>query len=136
MTFLWSDAWILQAIAVASQDEPASLATVVAAADALNHALPVHDELHGAFVRLVAEGFVVEQAEHFMLGARLSQVDRTALVGANARKGREVATKLLGSEPWTHETNVRDPRNAVKFPGLSDARLRAAEKAYRRQGAR
>lgn len=136
MPFLWSDAWILQAVAVASQDEPASLAAVLAAADALNHALPIDDELHGAFVRLVAEGFIVEQAEHFMLGARLSQVDRTALVSASARHGREVAAKLLGSEPWTHETNVRDPRNAVAFPGLTDARLRVAERAYRRQGPR
>jgi hypothetical protein len=136
MQFLWSDAWILQAVALASKDEPASLASVLAAADALNHAMPIHDELHGAFVRLVAEGFVVEEAEHFTLGERVSQIDRTAMMAANARNGRDVAARLLGSEPWTHEKNVCDPRNAVTFPGFSDARLRAAEKAYRRQGPR
>jgi hypothetical protein len=134
--FLWSDAWILQAVALASKDEPASLASVLAAADALNHALPIPDELHGAFARLIEEGYVVERAAQFSLGMKVPQFDRSAMVGANARDGRNAAAKLLDAEPWTHETNVRDPRNAVKCPGLTDERLQAAEKEYRRRGAR
>jgi hypothetical protein len=41
---------------------------------------------------------------------------------------------LLGAERWTAERNVRDPRNKVIYAGLTDERLRAAEREYRRRG--
>ena len=38
MAFLWSDAWLLQAIGLAAYRGPATLAEIIGAADAVNHA--------------------------------------------------------------------------------------------------
>ena|SRR5437899_9799105 len=134
MSFLWSDAWLLQAIALASREGPASLAAVIAAADAVNHALPLVDELHGGFSRLTECGYVGEVAGRFSLGPRVAAETRMALLTGNAADGRRVGSALLDAEPWAPTTNVRDPRNAVRYPGLTDERVRAAEKEYRRRG--
>src|SRR5690348_3409317 len=63
--FLWSDAWLLQAIVLASGAGPATLAQVIGAADAVNHALLTSDELHGGLLRLTTGGFVAETDERF-----------------------------------------------------------------------
>jgi hypothetical protein len=65
MNYLWSDAWLLQAIALAARERRATLAEVIASADAVNHALPTTDELHGGLSRLTAGGFVHEIEDRF-----------------------------------------------------------------------
>jgi hypothetical protein len=134
MRFLWSDAWILQAIAVAARDGVATLADVIAAADAVNHALPTHDELHGALCRLTQGAFVKETPVGFGLGPSVSPEIALTIAAENPADGREAASDLLGAERWTAERNVRDPRNKVIYAGLTDERLRAAEREYRRRG--
>ncbi|MGH7724005.1 MAG: hypothetical protein ACREOU_01110 [Candidatus Eiseniibacteriota bacterium] len=133
MAFLWSDAWLLQALALASQSAPANLEAVIAAADAVNHALPTDEEVHGAFVRLTEAGFLEEVAKGFMLGPAVPLEMRTAMVTSSLSAGRHAAEALLGAEPWSPETNVRDPRNEVRYPGLTDERLREADREYRRK---
>ena len=67
MKFLWSDAWLLQAVALAARQAPATLAEVIGAADAVQHALLTDDELHGGLVRLTGGGFVEEVDHRFRL---------------------------------------------------------------------
>src|SRR5690242_10888833 len=131
MAYLWSDAWLLQAIAIASHEAPASLSRVLGAADGVNHAMPTDDELHGAFVRLTAGGHIEEVEEGFRLTERARAGVEQAIVAAGRSRGREAAAKYLGAEEWTPERNVRDPRNNVRYPALTDDRIRQAEREYR-----
>jgi len=132
MVYLWSDAWLLQAIALATQRGPATLAQIIAAADAVNHALPTFDELHGGFVRLTAGGFVAEAEERFTITELVPVATLSSIRNSGTRDGRRIASTLLQAEEWTRERNVRDSRNHVVYEGLSDERIHTAEREYRR----
>ena len=133
MTYLWSDAWLLQAIALAARERRATLAQVIASADAVNHALPTSDELHGGLSRLTAGGFVHEIEDRFDLTNLVPAEIRSRILESGWQKGRQTAAELLGAEEWTSEKNVGDPRNQVVYAGLTIDRIRAAEREYRRQ---
>jgi hypothetical protein len=132
MTFLWSDAWLFQAIALASRQGPASLGAILGAADAVNHALPTDDEWHGALSRLTAEGMVQEVDGRFQLTAKVPPTVVDAIAVDSWSAGRDAAAAFLGAEPWSPERNTGDPRNAVTYAGLTVERLREAEREYRR----
>src|SRR5919106_428548 len=123
MTFLWSDAWLFQAIALASRTAPATLAEILEAADAVNHALPTTDELHGALSRLTTGGFVEEVEDRFRLTSSVPPEIRDAMNEGGWLRGREAASALLEAEAWRPQTNVGDPRNAVTYPGLTPDRI-------------
>jgi hypothetical protein len=131
--YLWSDAWMFQAIAIASHGTPASLSEILGVADAVNHAMPTDDELHGAFVRLTEDGFIEEVGGRFQLTDRVPRGVITAIVGKGWRAGRSAAERFLDAEPWTPQTNVRDARNLVVYPGLTSARIQQADREYRRR---
>jgi hypothetical protein len=133
MDFLWSDAWLLDAIACASSDQDsATLAEVIAAFDGRNHTLPNPDELHGGLVRLTAGRFVEEVHHRFKLTDRVPGEAVTRMVKGGRKLGHEAASTLLGAEAWTEATNVADPRNQARYPGLTDERLWQADQEYRR----
>jgi len=133
MSFLWSDAWLLQAIALASGRGPADLAQIIAAADAVNHAIPTADELHGGFVRLTAGGFVAESDARFAITELVSATTIAGIRMSGWQRGRRIASECLHAEEWTAEANVRDPRNQVRYEGLTAERLDQAEREYRRR---
>ncbi|GAV32255.1 MAG: hypothetical protein QMD76_03200 [Anaerosomatales bacterium] len=122
MGFLWSDAWILSAIACAQANGGSTLAEVLLFADGLNHTLPLDGELHGALSRLTEAGYVSEDAGEFRVTDR---------VPVDVRDPADAA-EFLRSEPWTQEVNVRDSRNDRVYPGLTDERIRAAYVQYER----
>jgi hypothetical protein len=130
MPYLWSDAWLLQAIAIAAHNAPAPLAQVLAAADAVNHALPTDGELHGAFSRLTAGGFVTEADGRFALTAHVPTRVTSRMLAGGWNTGRQAASEFLNAEPWTPLTKGGDPRNAVLYPGLTPERIRDADQEY------
>jgi len=130
---LWSDAWLLQSIALATQAGPATLAQIIGAADAVNHALPTSDELHGGFARLTAAGFISEAKERFTITQLVPVATLSSIRSSGWQSGRRVASKFLHAEEWTPSRNVRDPRNNVIYEGLTDQRIREADREYRRQ---
>jgi hypothetical protein len=130
--YLWSDAWLFQAIAIASSKRPATLAEVLAASDAVNHALPTDGELHGALVRLTEGGLVEEVEQRFRLSERVPANITTAIISSGWQSGRAAASAYLGAEDWSAETNTRDSRNNVSFPGLTPERIRRADRDRRR----
>jgi hypothetical protein len=130
---LWSDAWLLQSIALATEAGPATLAQIIAAADAVNHALPTSDELHGGFVRLTAAGFIAEEEEHFTITQLVPVATLSSIRSSGRESGRRIASKFLHAEEWTPARNTRDPRNNVVYEGLTDQRIREADREYRRQ---
>ena len=126
MAYLWSDAWLLQAIVVAAKSGSATLGQVMAAADAINHALPTRDELHGGLARLTAGGFVEDTGRDLRPTALVPAEVRSAIIGSGWKDGRQAATDLLRAEPWTSQTNTRDSRNQVVYAALTPERLREA----------
>jgi len=134
MPFLWSDAWLLQAIAIAaSRDGAATLTEVLAAADAVNHAMPTDAELHGGFSRLTAGGFVTEVDGRFALAPRVPAEVAVKMVAGSWNSGRQAASEFLDAEPWTPLVKGGDPRNALVYPGLTPERILEADQAYRQR---
>jgi hypothetical protein len=131
MAYLWSDAWLLQAIAIASQNAPATLAQVLAAADGVNHALPTDEELHGGFSRLTAGGFVTEIDGCFTMTAAVPSHVTARMLEGGWNRGRQAASEFLNAEPWSALTKGGDPRNAVVYRGLTPERILAADQEYR-----
>lgn len=78
----FSDAWVLTAIAVYGR--PCTLTDVLAAADAMNHAILTDDELAQAIGRLTASGLVTVTDGHFALtssGGTLTARRKGGLIG-------------------------------------------------------
>ena len=132
MVYLWSDAWLLQSIVLASSDAPATLAQVIGAADAVNHALLTDDELHGGLSRLTTGGVVVETNGRFAVTSLVPAATITTIRTSGWQRGRQIAAKFLDAEEWTWQRNVRDPRNAVRYESLTAERIDEAEREYRR----
>lgn len=131
--YLWSDAWLFQAITIASHEKPASLTDILAVADGVNHAMPTDDELHGALARLSSGGLIREISEHFLLSDAVPLKIRNAIVGHGWQAGRHAASRFLNAEPWTPARNVRDPRNQIEYAGLTAERIRHADREYRKR---
>jgi hypothetical protein len=129
MPFLWSDAWILTAVAVASREKPAELWQVIAAADALDGSVPLDEELHGAFSRLTASRHVEEFFGKFKVGQSVPPEMRTALSSATDYAQAE---KFLASEGRNTTSEVGDSRNQVRYSKLTSELIREADKKYRR----
>ena len=53
LQWLWSDAWVLAAIMMTQQEGGSSLTDVVAAADAINHAILMDNEVESAVRKLL-----------------------------------------------------------------------------------
>jgi len=60
--FVWSDAWLLQAIVYAAREGPPRLSDVIAHGDAIEHAIFTHAEFSGGVSRLVAAGYTTLKA--------------------------------------------------------------------------
>jgi len=133
MEYLWSDAWLLQAIILANDKGKGSLIDVIAAADAVNHAGICWDEMTSGLVRLSAGGYIKETDGHFVLTESVPENVRRSCLKEELSKGREVVTILLRAEEWTRDKNVRDPRNNLEYPGLTHELFMKAEKEYNRR---
>jgi hypothetical protein len=100
--FLWSDGWLLQAIAIASRQKgSASLSEVIEAADSVNHALPTSNELHGGLVRLTRGGLVKEVEQRFALTDLVPIETVDIILAGEWQRGREAASAFLRAESWS-----------------------------------
>ena len=133
MTFLWSDAWIMQAIAIASAARPADLVAILEAAAASGEALPTPAELRGALRRLVDGGFVDDAVGRFRPSSRVTAKVSSAARGADPKRGREAAAKLLGAEVSAPAGGKQPPRKELDYPGLTDRVLERVVAEYRRK---
>ena len=102
--FIWSDAWLLQAIAYAEKNAPATLKDVIAAGDAINHAIFTYAELQTGLAKLLAAGYIRHEGDKFSLSStfaeeyiRLSGKHRTIHKQLNA------VENYLHAKPWREE---------------------------------
>ena len=130
--FLWSDAWLLQAILYASREGPAPLPMVIGAADFINHAILTCEELSGGLARLSLEGLVAVSPAGF--GTACSG---RALRFLHARENRKYARDLGHDiERWLGTAPYRERREPVqsdllRYPGLTREVCDAAVAGYR-----
>lgn len=92
------DAWILLATLYAAGPRGASLSDIIAAADAIEHAIPTYEEVHGAMARLQAAGVVLCRGRAYRVARRV------AVAFLQQRAGRRrVQTDL----DWLHRWMAR-----------------------------
>ena len=76
-------AWIMYALALASQREPANFAAISSVADGINHAVPTHKELKSSLNWLIANGMAQKLGSGYMLTPRGSELIDSARVERN-----------------------------------------------------
>ncbi len=139
--FLWLDAWILLAIVIGDRDEVetgASPAGILAAAYVIQRAMPTFEELEGALARLLATGYIGEEADGTF---RASRSARELHVGALADARRpllddqaEIA-RLIGATDWSPSHDRTQANRGVSYPSLTrDAYDQAVREVARRRG--
>ena len=65
----WNDGWILMSIYLAQAKGDCTLANVIAAADATNHAIPTANELNQALTKLVDAGLLTTENNNFIINS-------------------------------------------------------------------
>jgi hypothetical protein len=121
----WNDGWILAATLLVHKAGGATLAEVIAAADAVNHAIPTTDDLSRAFSRLADCGIVQIKNDRYLVarGRR-----RAVALSVTARGGLfSSADRCL---KWLKTTGLEPPQSSATA-SLSDAEVRAAYESYR-----
>lgn len=109
-SLLSSDAWLFQAAALAARLGSTTLAHVIGAGDALQHAIFTKEELDGGISRLRRAGYVEFGASGIVLTATGRDVADRAAVGAKTVSDELKAVEaLLGTPAWTPG---EDPRKA------------------------
>lgn len=130
MTMLWSDAWVLTATLYAGQGKPASLASVIAAADYLNQAVLVVEEMQGALARLTEAGYLR------FTDAQLAPTEKTLSYWAARPKRKKAYDELkdvagfIGAPDWEPSSTPQQANVGVSFPGVSKKTFDEAVESY------
>lgn len=105
--FVWSDGWLLHAIAIAAEKIPASLKDVIAAGDALNHAIFTYTELQAGLAKLLAAGYIEHERDNFRLSSIFAEEYTRLSKGRSIRKQRQAIEQYLQATPWQpdHDLN-------------------------------
>ena len=96
----WCDAWLLVAVTLASGAAPASLAEIVAAADAVQHAIPDFCEMDGGLARLSAADLLRRDTRGFVLTKRGAELIAQAGPGGWLKQQKAIEHALKAA-PWS-----------------------------------
>lgn len=126
--FSGPDSWLLLATGLAARNRGARLVEIIAAGDAVNHAIFTPAELRRGFAKLIAAGYLrVEGGRFFLVESAREAVDRATERGFARAWGP--ITRFLGvpSGSWD-PPNFEDPD--WRYPDLSDEAYNAAVREY------
>ena len=126
--FNWSDAWLLLAVAAASQSGPANIEKIIAAGDAINFAIFKPDELESGLVRLTEAGYLEESAGLFSVTAKVHPHSDTFLA-----EHRSMDKRLADVEALIGAAAAPDDQpclNNLKYPGFSKKQYDDAVVSY------
>jgi len=84
-------AWLMYALAGASQNEPANFAAISQVADGISHAVPTHKEMQSSQKWLMAYGLAQKQGSGYLL------TEKGAAVMASARAEHSTVSKVWAS---------------------------------------
>ena len=111
--FLWSDAWLFLAFALAARDGPAPIVSVLPVADGIQHAVPTKEEVDGALGRLTRAGYVqFANGDVGITATGRALLHQVQLEGRGLLTQQKALEHLLGAAPWTERY---DPRAARGF---------------------
>src|SRR5215831_16934722 len=125
----WSDAWLLLAIIYANQNGAATLNRVVAAGDAINHAIFTKTEFESGLVRLKQSGFIAEEDGHFVPTERTQLQTKLGYTRRSIHNELNDVAQLIGCPPAIDEQPSRDD---LRYPGFSVAAYERAVETYQR----
>ncbi len=129
--FVWSDAWVLAAVAVGGGLKGCGLKDVIAAGELINRAVLNPCEIRNALGKLIHAGHVTRRAEDsFVIGgdARAS-VEKLLKESTASFSVMQFFEDFLEVDPYTVNDAEYDD-NKFALSDLSDADVEAAARAY------
>lgn len=129
--YLASDAWLLLAIIFAAGKGEASLEQIVAAGDAINHAIFTDDEMESGLYRLSSGGFIEEVNDHFRPSNLTLEKYREISQKRKAwMKQMDLLGEFIGAKPWSFGVSFPHPENRFRYPGFTKEKFAGAVKKY------
>ena len=125
----WSDAWLLLAIIYANQHGAATLDRIVAAGDAINHAIFTEAEFESGLAWLTRSGLIVEKDGHFI------PTDRSRLQTKLGHRRRSMHNELNDVAQLLSCPSAIDEQPSsddLRYPGFSLAAYERAVETYQR----
>ena len=130
-SFVWSDAWVLAAVAVGGGLKGCGLKDIIAAGELINRAMLNPAEVRNALGKLIQAGHVTRRAQdNFVIGgdARVA-VERILKDSAASFSVMQFFEDFLAVDPYSvNDAEFDDDRFALS--DLSDADVDAAARAY------
>ncbi len=129
--FVWSDAWVLAAVAVGGGLKGCGLKDVIAAGELINRALLNSDEIRNALGKLIAAGHVQRRArDTFVIGGDARTAVEKLLKDSTASFSvMQFFEDFLGVDPYSVNDAEFDGAGFA-LSDLSDADVEAAARAY------
>jgi hypothetical protein len=129
--YVWSDAWVLAAVAVGGGLKGCGLKDVIAAGELINRALLNADEIRNALGKLIAAGHIQRRAQDvFIIGgeARIA-VEKLLKESTASFSVMQFFEDFLAVDPYSvNDEEYEDTKFALS--DLSDADVEAAARAY------
>jgi hypothetical protein len=129
-----ADAWLLQAILYASQDQRATLKDIIAMGDAINHAIFAPGELQQGLVRLLSGNWIARDDNNYLLTeSAITKLTPLLHSGEPVLKVREQIAEIIGASPWSPEEPLPefDPDLLPKLFSIKD--FKRALKRYQKE---
>lgn len=130
--YIWTDAWVLQAVIYADKSGGADLRGIIAAGDTINQAVFRREELESGLYRLAEGGWIEDLGKKFRPAAKARS--EHAKIPQNCwsmAQEMELIAGFLGvagagpaNEPSPH------PENKYRYPGFSEKKFQAAVQKY------
>ena len=125
--FIWSDAWILTSIILATQRvSPATLTGIIAAADYINHAILTRGELETGLTRLVDADYVTHDSHGFSLTDKVRSWTATGSHTQTMPDLSDSVAEFIGAPLW----NAGPLPEAFTEHYISEADYKAAVQQY------
>jgi hypothetical protein len=132
--FVWSDAWVLAAVAVGGGLKGCGLKEIIAAGELINRAILSAAEIRGALGKLIYKGHVGRaDDDHFIIGGEArTAVERMLKESSASFSVMQFFEEFLQVDPYS--LNHREMADLdCPLPGLTDEQIRAAAQAYREE---
>lgn len=129
--FVWSDAWVLAAVAVGGGLKGCGLKDIIAAGELINRAMLNAGEIRNSLGKLIQAGYVTRRAQDvFVIGGEArTEVEKLLKESTASFSVMQFFEDFLQVDPYTlNDAEYDDSRFALS--DLSDADVEAAARAY------
>jgi len=129
--YVWSDAWVLAAVAVGGGLKGCGLKDIIAAGELINRALLNAEEIRNALGKLISAGHIQRRAQDtFLIGGEARTAVEKLLKESNASFSiMQFFEDFLAVDPYsTNDADYDEQKFALS--DLSDADVEAAARAY------